>query len=163
MAIIRKTDRPNQPARAEWDPFHMMERMLGMDPFRDAYRPSTGFGSDERAFYASFDVRENKDAFVFKADLPGIKESDIDITLNANMLTISGKREAETRDQQDTWYAVERSFGSFARSFTLPEAADVDHIKAELKDGVLTLVLPKKPELQPRKISVSVAKESAKA
>jgi HSP20 family protein len=88
-------------------------------------------------------VKETKESFVFKADLPGIKEQDLEVTVAGNRLTVAGKREAEKEEKNETVYAYERSFGSFTRSFTLPEQADTDHIKAELKNGELTLVVPK--------------------
>jgi HSP20 family protein len=70
------------------------------------------------------------------------------------MLTISGQREEEKKDEGDRYFAYERSYGTFSRSFTLPEGADTEHVRAELKDGVLTIVVPKKPEVQPRRIDV---------
>jgi HSP20 family protein len=142
--------------RGEFDPVRMMQDLLRWEPFRagwDPFRQMTPFFA-EAGFVPHFEVKETKDAYVFKADLPGLKESDFDISLSGNILTISGKREAEHKEESETYYAYERSYGNFSRSFTLPEAADADHVKAELKEGVLTLWLPKKPEMQPRKISV---------
>jgi HSP20 family protein len=81
--------------------------------------------------------------------------------MTGNRLTISGKREAEVEERTDTYYACERSYGSFTRAFTLPEGTDGgDRIRADLKEGVLTLLLPKKPELQPKRIEVKVAEKS---
>jgi HSP20 family protein len=132
------------------DPFEMMREMLGIEPFRDL-APSMG---QEGAFVPDFEVKETSDAFVFQADLPGVKEEDLDVSLQGNRLTVSGKREAEARNEGDTWYTFERSFGSFSRSFTLPREADPDACEASLKDGVLTLRLGKRAEAQPKKISV---------
>lgn len=125
-----------------WDPFRQM------DPF------STG---EERPGHLTpdFEVRETKDGFVFKADVPGIKEKDLDITMTGNRLTISGKRVAETVEATDIFYARECPYGSFTRAFTLPEGTDGnDQIRAVLNQGVLTLFLPKRPEQQPRRIEV---------
>jgi HSP20 family protein len=108
----------------------------------------------EATFHPSFEVFERKDGYVFKADLPGVKQDDLDITLTEKRLTITGKREAEERTQGDRYYAYERSYGSFTRTFTLPDGVDAEHVAADLKDGVLTLVIPKKPDIQPKKISV---------
>jgi HSP20 family protein len=105
-------------------------------------------------FVPHFDVKESEAGYVFKADLPGVKEQDLDISLTGNRLTVSGKRDAEERHESETYFAFERTYGSFTRSFTLPEGADAEHVQAELKSGVLTLVLPKKPENQPRKINL---------
>jgi HSP20 family protein len=104
-----------------------------------------------------FEIKETKDGFVFKADVPGVKEKDLEITMTGNRLSISGKREAEKEDSGDSYYARECSYGSFTRVFTLPEGTDGnDNIRAELAQGVLTLHLPKRPELQPKRIEVKV-------
>jgi HSP20 family protein len=83
-----------------------------------------------------------------------VKEENIDVSLTGNRLTISGTREEETRDQNDRYHAYERSYGSFARSFSLPEGIDADHIQADMKNGVLSVTLPKRPEIQPRRIGI---------
>jgi HSP20 family protein len=108
------------------------------------------------------EVKETKDSYIFKADLPGIKEDGLDISLTGNRLTISGQRREEKKDEGDRHYVYERSFGSFSRSFTLPEGIDADHVQAELKDGVLNVVVPKKPEVQPKRILVKGPGESDK-
>jgi HSP20 family protein len=142
-----------------WDPFQIMREMLAWD----AGTPSFTTPSRGVRFAPAFDVKETADAYVFKADLPGVKEADLDIQLTGNRLTISGRRESEERREGETWYAVERSSGGFTRSFTLPEGADGEHVSAELKEGVLLLTLPKKPEVQPRRIQVSGGKSGHKA
>ena len=105
-------------------------------------------------FAPAFNIKETKDGFVFKADLPGIKEEDLEVTSTGNRVTISGKREAEKEEKDDTFYTYERSFGSFTRSFTLPDSADASHIKAELKNGELTVAVPKTPAAVAKKIPV---------
>jgi HSP20 family protein len=127
-----------------WDPFRQMASVTG-EPQPARFTPD-------------FEVKETKDGFVFKADVPGIKEADLEITMTGNRLTISGKREAEKTENTDIYYARECSYGGFTRAFTLPEGTDGDNrIRADLDQGVLTLILPKKPELQPRRIEVNVA------
>jgi len=118
-------------------------------------------GEEQAArFTPDFEVKETKEGFVFKADLPGVKEKDLEITMTGNRLTISGKREAEKGESTDTYYARECSYGGFRRAFTLPEGTDSDnHSRAELKEGVLTLLLPKKPDLQPRRIEVKASEK----
>ena len=135
----------------EWDPFRTMRDILHWDPFGEA--APRWFG-DELGFSAAFEVKETKEAFVFKADLPGLKAEDLDVKLTHNRLTISGKREAEKTDQGDTFYTFERSYGAFSRSFTLPEGADAELIDADLRDGVLTVTLPKRTGAQPKQINV---------
>jgi len=148
MANLIRRSTENQ---AYWDPFRIMLEMFDQGA-REARHV-------EQLFSPSFEVFERKDGYVFKADLPGVKQEDLDITLNANRLTVSGKREAEERKEGERFYAYERSFGSFTRSFTLPEGVDAEHVAAELKNGVLTLVVPKKPEVQPKKISIKASTE----
>jgi HSP20 family protein len=123
-----------------------------------------GSASTAGGFAPSFDVRETKDAYVFTADLPGVKEGDLELSLTGNRLTLSGRREEEKREEEDRWFAYERSYGSFSRSFTLPEGVDPDHVQAELKDGVLRVSVPKKAEVKPRKIELKqIGSSKAKA
>ena len=137
-----------------WDPFDVMREMLSFDPFRGLFPTGAMPQMPAQAFVPQFEVRETKDAYVFKADLPGVREEDLEITLAQNRLTISGKRESEHREEQDRYYAVERSYGSFTRTFTLPTDIDESRVDAELKEGVLTLRAPKSPEQQPKKVQV---------
>jgi len=151
MADLIKKTNGNLPV--EIDPFRMMRDMLRWDPFREM---APMFASMERNVYApTFDVTENKDAYIFKADVPGVKQEDLEITLTGNRLQVSGKRDFETEEKKDTYYTYERQFGSFTRSFTLPEGIDTTHAKSELKDGVLTLVIPKTAAAQAKKIPIS--------
>ena len=153
MANLIRKNEGGQPERLprEWEPFRLMRELVGWDPFAEMV-PS--YGHEMAGFIPRFEVKENKDAYLFKADLPGIEEKDLELTLTGNRLSVSGKREAEKREENGTWYAYERSYGTFSRSFTLPEGADFDHATADLKNGVLTISVPKKPEHQPRKISL---------
>lgn len=142
-----------QPFEYEWEPARMMRRLLDWDPFREMapYVPE----APAVMFAPSFDVKETNEAYVFKADMPGVKEADLEIMVTGNRLGISGKREAEREEKGERFYTYERSFGRFTRSFTLPDGADLEKISAELKEGVLTILLPKKPELQPKKVEVN--------
>jgi HSP20 family protein len=106
------------------------------------------------AFVPKFEVKETKDALVLRADLPGVKLEDLDVSVKGDLLTVSGKREQEKKTSEETWHMVERSFGGFTRSFTLPEAVDTKALGAELKDGVLTLTLPKAPEAKPQRVQI---------
>lgn len=156
IAVQRETGPQGQlPAKIgrEWDPFRTMRELLRWEPFAEmmpSYRALEG-----AAFAPDFEVKETKESFVFTADLPGVKEGDLDIRLTQNRLSISGKRESEKTEKGDQYYTTERSYGSFTRAFTLPEGVDADKIRAELKSGVLTLVIPKKPEVMPKKIDVT--------
>jgi HSP20 family protein len=130
-----------------------MRELMGFDPLEQMGR-MVGGQEQVSGFIPAFEVKEVKDAYIFKADLPGVKESDLDITLTGDRLTISGKRETEKEEDSDRFYAYERSYGSFTRSFTLPEGVDAEHCSADLKEGVLHLRLPKVPEVQPKRIQV---------
>ena len=157
-----KKNGPQQTAMATpgMEPSRWFTRMLGWDPFREM----TPFFPEERlAFDPNFEVKETKDGYVFKADVPGIKDSDLNVSMTGNRLTISGKREVEKEDKHDTYYAFERSYGSFTRSFTLPEGINASAIHADLRDGVLSVVLPKAPEAVAKKIPISPAAEQKKA
>lgn len=133
-----------------WDPYRIMRDMLRWEPFDGGF----GLQGGEGLFNPQWEVMERKDAYVFKADLPGIKEEALDISLTGNRLTVSGKREAEEREEGATYYAFERTYGSFSRTFSLPDGVDADHVTADLKHGELTIIVPKKPEVQPKRISL---------
>jgi HSP20 family protein len=135
-----------------------MRELLGLDPYRELERRfPTAMGGV--GFTPAFEVKEKTDAFVFRGDLPGLSEGDIEISFTGNRLTISGRREMEDLHEGETFYACERTYGSFSRSFTLPEGADVENATAELKDGVLLLTVPKRSEVKPRKITVTPGKQ----
>lgn len=164
MNIVRRQDQgTNLPAPRGWDPFHVVRDMMRWDPFREL---SPLFSAEEMKgmFMPDVDVKETPNAFVFKADVPGMKEKDVDISLTGNRLTLSGKREEERREEKETYFATERTYGSFTRTFTLPGGTDPEHTTAELRDGVLTVSVPKVPEVQPKKIPVGAGeKPQAKA
>jgi len=147
------------PWTGQWDPLRRMRELLQWDPFREM--TTVPMPETPSVFLAAFDVKETKDAYVFRADLPGVKEKDLEISLSGDQLTISGRRESEEEQKNDTYYAYERSFGSFTRAFTLPSGADAEHATAELKEGVLTLSLPKKPEAKAQKIPIGLPKGKA--
>jgi HSP20 family protein len=134
------------------DPFRFAEAFFGGDVFV-ALDTSSGV----LAFAPSFEVRETKDAYVFKADVPGVAEKDLDVQLKADVLTISGERKREGAEEGERYFAVERAYGRFSRAFSLPEGTDGEHVTADVKDGVLTLRVPKKPQAQPRRIAIGAA------
>ena len=156
IEVRKRSDAPTVPEKmARWEPFRWMRDVMGWDPFAELAAP---WPTEERgfAYLPAFEVKENPQAFLIKADLPGVKQEDLEINLTANRLTIAGKREAEKEEKGDRFYLYDRSFGRFTRSFTLPDGVDGEHIRADLKEGVLTVALPKKPEVQPKKIGVNV-------
>lgn len=154
VTIQKPASTSNVPAvshAAAWDPFRTMRDLMRWDPFSAlSALPSPGIA----AFAPDFDVKETKESFVFTADMPGVAEKDLHVQLSENRLSVSGRRESEKTEQQETYYATERSYGSFTRSFVLPEGIDANKAHAQLKDGVLSIAIPKRPEAQPRKIAV---------
>lgn len=155
MANLVKRDNSRDVARGSegyrWDPFRAMDALLRWDPFGGDLGSLASVSGD---FPVRFDVKETKDAYVLKADMPGVKEEDLDISLNGNLLSVHGNREAETKEEGEQYYALERSYGSFSRSFSLPDSVDGEHVTADLRNGVLTLHIPKRPEAQPKKIAI---------
>ena len=103
----------------------------------------------------SVDVHEDQNSFYIEAELPGVKKEDIQLEIENNVLTIKGERRFEKKEEQDSYHFVERSYGSFFRSFSLPKNVDPDNIGAEYRDGMLLLTLPKREEVKPRTVSIN--------
>lgn len=133
-----------------WDPFEEMNRLH--DHFL------SGRGLTKQAFQVAVDIREEDDAFFVDAEVPGLAADDVHIDVEKDVLTIRGERKVEKEEIEDTYRRVERQYGSFTRSFTLPETVDADSISADLNNGVLALRLPKKEAPTPRSISVNASK-----
>ena len=146
MSLLARSN-GNTPARyVSRDPFQVARDLLSWDPF---------FGNRQvSAFVPAFEVKETNDAFHVRADVPGVAESDLDIAVHNNVLTVSGVRHAEERKEGDSFALYERQFGSFSRSFSLPDTADGERVEAKLDAGVLTLTIWKKAEAKPRKIAL---------
>ncbi|MBX3161018.1 MAG: Hsp20/alpha crystallin family protein [Deltaproteobacteria bacterium] len=142
------------------DPFQLL-RDLMVDPLR-LLRQAPWMGREVAAWNPEFEVRETDDAFVIRADMPGMRSDDLEINLVGDQLRISGSREQEQEQGEGRYHTYERSYGSFTRVFTLPDTADVDKIRSDLATGVLTLVIPKKQGAQPqrRKIQIGTGSKS---
>ena len=151
MAIVR------------WEPFRdllsLQERMNRL--FEESHRARVG-SEDDWALGGSWapavDIYEQGSDIVLKAELPGVDPKDVDVRLENNTLTLQGQRKFDNEVKKENYHRVERSYGTFTRSFTLPNVLDTDKIKAEHRDGVLRVTLPKKEEAKPRQISISVGK-----
>lgn len=111
-------------------------------------------GQYSQRFSPAVDIREEKDAIVLQAELPGMKSEDVNVSLEGNLLTISGERKFSSEKDEEGYRRIERSYGSFTRSFTLPDTVELDRCDAEMNEGVLTIRLPKAARAQPRRISV---------
>ncbi len=125
------------------------------DPFREMI-PAFEASEPLQTYMPAFEVKETKENYSFRADIPGVKEDDLKITLTGNRLSISGKREEEKRREDETYYCYERHYGSFTRAFTLPEGVDAEHVKADLKNGQLSILVPKKPELVAKEVNIKL-------
>jgi HSP20 family protein len=113
-------------------------------------------------FAPPFDVRETEDLYTVKADLPGVREEELEVTVAGNQLTISGKRQEEPPSEKEKRHVSERATGTFSRSFLVPEGCDAGHVQAELKDGVLTVNVQRRPEVTARKVQIQAERSGAR-
>jgi len=148
-----------------WKPFRELgpirdfERMTKeMDRFGDSFLEGTlrKRREDGTEWFPSLDVSETKSDFVVKAELPGIDPKDIDVSLNDGMLTIRGEKKQEKEEKEENYHFIERSYGTFSRSVSLPRDLKHDKISASYKDGVLRVVLPKSEEAKKEEIKIKV-------
>ena len=149
MAIVR------------WDPARELDTLQGemnrlFSSFFDAPR-SGGNGAPARRWIPAMDLVETEDHFVLKADLPGVSESDVNIELESNVLTISGERKTEHEAKAEGYYRIERASGAFSRSLTLPEGIDAEAVTATFDSGVLEVRIPKPADTQPRRVQIGVS------
>ncbi|HEY0006907.1 MAG TPA: Hsp20/alpha crystallin family protein [Pyrinomonadaceae bacterium] len=145
------------------------------DPFRDlrslqdevnrlfSTNLSRAFGDEgltSGGWMPSVDIFENKDQIVLEAELPGMNREDFDLTIENNVITLRGERRFEKKDDSDNYHRVERSYGAFTRSFTLPQTVSAENATAEYNNGVLRVSLPKREEVKARRIEVKGENES---
>ena len=145
-------------AVVRWDPFRdlglLQDRMNRM--FDDAGR---GWRNDEPAatttWSPSVDIFETEGEIVVKAELPGMERKDITLHLENNVLTLRGERKFEKETKDENYHRIERSYGNFSRSFSIPATVDGEKIRADYKDGVLSIALPKKEQAKPKQINIA--------
>ncbi|MBU4153034.1 MAG: Hsp20/alpha crystallin family protein [Proteobacteria bacterium] len=123
--------------------------------FEEPFLPSERQEVQERVWAPRVDIYDTKEAFIIKAELPGVEKNDIKIDVDGRVLNLKGTRKVETEENENSYYRREMFVGSFERSFTLPEAVDPGLIKAEYKDGILHLEVPKPEERKPKQILIS--------
>jgi HSP20 family protein len=123
--------------------------------FNDFFPTTTSEGQAKRSWVPSVDLSETKDAYKVHLDVPGIAKEDLSINYHDGVLTVSGERKSEEKTEDTNYVRLERSFGSFYRSFNLPSAVKADAIQANYKDGVLDIEVPKADEVKPLRIKVS--------
>jgi HSP20 family protein len=151
-------------AVVRWEPFRdlvtLQERMNRL--FDESYRGGRGTAEDEWSLGGSWapavDIYEHEGNIVLTAELPGVDPKDVDIRLENNVLTLRGERKWSKDVDRENYHRVERSYGSFTRSFTLPNVVDTEKIKADFKDGMLRLTLPKREEARPKQIAINVSR-----
>jgi HSP20 family protein len=122
----------------------------------DAGFPGRGDNSTLTSWAPPVDIYETENELVIKADLPEINEKELDVRVENNTLTIRGERKFEQREKEGGYLRSERVYGSFSRSFSLPNTVNTEAIKADYKNGVLTLELPKRAELKPKQVKVNI-------
>jgi HSP20 family protein len=140
-----------------WDPFRdlsiLQERMNRL--FEDAGR---GYRGDEAAATTTWspavDIFETENDIMVKAELPGIERKDITLNLDNNVLTLKGERKFEKETRQENYHRIERAYGGFSRAFSIPAIVDEEKIRADYKDGILTIALPKKEQVKPKQIKI---------
>jgi HSP20 family protein len=134
-----------------WGSFDLVDRLLA------GHHGHLAANTDAAAEWVpSVDIKEEAERFVIHADVPGVDPKDIEISMEDGVLSLSGERKSETREQEAGWKRQERRTGRFLRRFTLPEGTDAEGISAQGSHGVLEIVIPKIAKVQPRKISVKV-------
>jgi HSP20 family protein len=127
---------------------------------RGAFSPAFGEGEvSTRTWAPPVDIYENGDNLVLKAELPGLSPEDVEIRVQDNTLYLKGERKFEKEVEEQSYHRVERSYGTFTRTFSLPNSIDADKVAANYKDGVLTLTMPKKEEAKPKTIKINVSKD----
>jgi HSP20 family protein len=142
-----------------WDPFRELEEMS--DRLNRMFaRPATRTNGKETMIVADWtptvDISETDGEYQIKAEIPDVKKEDVKVTLEDGVLTIQGERKQEKEEKGKKYHRIERSYGSFVRSFSLPDVIDEEKVKAEFKDGVLSLHLPKSEKAKPKAIEVKV-------
>ena len=150
------------PSLERWEPF----RGSYDNQLNRLFSDFLGRGSQEQnltTWAPSVDIYEGEHELVVKADLPDIKPEELDIRVENNILTIRGERKFEKKVDEKNYLRVERAYGSFARSFSLASTVNTEAIKADYKDGVLTLSIPKREEAKPKQIKVNVGGQAAAA
>ena len=139
---------------AKYDPFRDMRGLQSEmnRMFSDRFHGEEAFGT---AWNPKIDIYENAESMVLEAELPGMKSEDFDLSFENNVLTLKGERRFEKHDDGDNYHRVERAYGEFSRSFTLPHTVTVENAKAEFENGMLTVTLRKREETKARKIEIT--------
>jgi HSP20 family protein len=139
-----------------YNPFRDLEEFTGLRMFEDTVNRLLNEPASTRPWAPPVDIMESENELVIKADLPEIDLKDVDIRLENNQLSLKGERKFESKKENGGYHRIERSYGSFVRYFTLPNTVDTEKVNASYRDGVLTIVIPKKEAAKPRQVKVEV-------
>lgn len=139
---------------ARWEPFRDLARL--QDEVGRLFDDRVFRGSESVGWTPACDIFEDAEAVTLRFELAGVEPKDVDVRFENGVLTVKGERKLEQEEKRENYHRVERSYGTFTRSFSLPGSLDAEKIKAETKHGVLAITLPKKPEAKPRAIQVKV-------
>jgi HSP20 family protein len=152
-------------ALARWDPFGELDLFESFGPLAEMRWPRLSrlmeemwggrAGSAGLGLAPAMDVTENDDSYVVSLELPGVAKEDVSVELHDDLLTIRGEKKSEREEKKERRRWVERRYGSFSRSFTLPRNAAGDRVNASFKDGVLTLTIPKSEESKPKTVKIT--------
>lgn len=143
-------------ALIRYSPFTDLDPFVGFKAFEDRMNRLIAEPSG-RPWIPPVDIVENENELVVKADIPDVKFEDLDVKMENGTLTLRGERKFEKQSsEKGGWHRVERSYGTFERSFALPDTVDPEHVKADYKNGTLTVTLPKKEIAKPRQVKVEV-------
>ena len=151
--IKRQSNKPGN----LWDDFFNdgFENIFSLVPQRIFSKPET---LREYSWHPRVDVHETEDALIFDAEMPGVKEDDVEVTVENNVLTIKGERKFEKDNKSDNYHRVERHYGSFQRIFSLPNNLNTSDVTANYSEGILEIKFPKKPESKPKKVVINPKK-----
>jgi HSP20 family protein len=145
-------------AITRWDPYREVVSLQNRfnSLFRDMQQESDS-PLTTAAFVPAVDIYEDEKKVVLKLEVPGIEQKDLDVSVEKNTLTVKGERKFSSEEKEENFHRIERRYGSFFRSFTLPSTVDTEQVQASYNAGVLKLELAKKPEAQPKQIKINVA------
>ena len=149
-----------------WDPFQelqtwsdRMNRLLGHEGRTPARREEENFATG--TWMPPVDIVEGKDRIELKVELPGFKEDQVQLTVEDGLLTIRGERKFESENKEENYHRIERSYGTFVRSFTLPRTVDQNRIQASFADGILAVEMPKREETRPKQIQIKAGQAAS--
>jgi len=151
---------PRVQSLTRWDPFaEMADLRREMDHIFGEFfgRTPSSMAATEAMWSPLVDIHETKDSFLLMAELPGVKQEDVEVSVEGDTLTLKGERKRETEVKEDQYHRIERSYGRFERSILLPSVVDPNRVKATYRDGVLEVQLPKKEEAKPKAVKIEAA------